>query len=68
MRKDGKPVVQGEWFEDEKGRKVRMMKDKNGNEFYEVEEQYIDENGNVQTRIKRMKFKKDQVPIYIKYF
>lgn len=47
MRKDGKPVVQGEWFEDEKGRKVRMMKDKNGNEFYEVEEQYIDENGNV---------------------
>lgn len=60
VRKDGKAVVEGEWFEDENGKKVRMMKDKNGNEYYEVEETYIDENGNVQTRIKRMKFKKDQ--------
>lgn len=60
VRKDGKPVVEGEWFEDENGRKVRMMRDKNGNEYYEMEEEYIDEFGNKQTRIKRMEFKKDR--------
>lgn len=59
MRKDGKAVVEGEWFEDETGKKVRMMKDKHGNEFYEVEEEYIDEFGNKQTRVKKMQFKKD---------
>ncbi|KRX10902.1 hypothetical protein PPERSA_12026 [Pseudocohnilembus persalinus] len=60
VRKDGQPVVEGEWFEDENGKKVRMIKDKNGNEFFEQEEEYTDENGNVQKRVKKMKFKKDQ--------
>ncbi len=30
--------MEGEWFEDENGNKVRMMKNKNGEEVYEVME------------------------------
>ena len=31
-RKDGKEIVEGEWFEDENGNMVRLMRGKNGEE------------------------------------
>ena len=52
VAKDGKEIKMGEWFEDKDGRKVRKIKGKDGEEVYEVEETYIDENGVKRTRIK----------------
>ena len=49
--KDGKPVVEGEWFEDEKGNMVRMKKNAKGEMEYEIKETYIDENGVKRERI-----------------
>ncbi|EGR29468.1 phage head-tail family protein, putative [Ichthyophthirius multifiliis] len=66
--KDGKPVNEGEWFIDEKGNRVKMVKNANGDEEYEIEEKYIDENGQEKVRVKKMKVKKDQVIFTFLYF
>lgn len=41
MAKDGKAVKEGEWFVDNKGNKVKMVKNVNGEEEYEIEESNI---------------------------
>lgn len=48
-----------EWFEDKSGKKVRKVQGKDGEEQYEVEEEYVDEQGVKRTRIKNMKIRKD---------
>jgi hypothetical protein len=44
--RDGRSVKEGEWFLDEKGNKVKMSRNQNGEEEYEMEEEYVDESGN----------------------
>jgi hypothetical protein len=39
--KDGQEVKVGQWFEDKDGKKVRIVKGKDGEENYEYEETYI---------------------------
>jgi golgin subfamily A member 4 len=39
-------LVEGEWFTDENGNKVRMRRNKQGEEEWEMQEEFIDENGN----------------------
>ncbi|KAL4510825.1 hypothetical protein ABPG72_004979 [Tetrahymena utriculariae] len=56
---DGSQIKEGEWFTDKKGNKVKMVKNQNGEEEYEIEEKYLDENGIERTRIKKMKVKQD---------
>ncbi|CAD8132675.1 unnamed protein product [Paramecium octaurelia] len=60
ITKDGRQVQLNEWFEDSSGKKVRKVQAKDGEETYEVQEEYIDENGKKQIRIKQMKVKKDK--------
>lgn len=43
--KDGKEIIEGEWFEDATGNIVRVVRNKDGEEEYEVKEEYIDEFG-----------------------
>ncbi len=45
VAKDGKEAKLGEWFEDKTGTKVRKMQGNEGEDAFEVEEEYIDENG-----------------------
>ena len=52
MAKDGKEVKVGEWFEDNDGKKVRKMQGKDGEEVYEVEEEFVDQNGQKKKRMK----------------
>ena len=40
VAKNGQAVKEGEWFEDNEGKKVRVVKGKDGEEVYEHEEEY----------------------------
>ncbi|CAK93569.1 unnamed protein product (macronuclear) [Paramecium tetraurelia] len=61
VAKDGKEIKQGEWFEDKTGKKVRKLQGNDGDEErFEVEEEYVDENGQKQKRIKQVRIKKDK--------
>ena len=40
VAKNGQVVKEGEWFEDNEGKKVRVVKGKDGEEIYEHEEEY----------------------------
>jgi golgin subfamily A member 4 len=44
---------------DENGNKVRMRKNKLGEEEWEVQEEFIDEFGNKRVQAKRIKYRKD---------
>lgn len=59
VAKDGQMVKTGQWFEDKDGKKVRVMQGKEGEEIYEYEDNFIDEHGAKQTRIKQVFVKKD---------
>lgn len=58
-KKDGGVIIEGEWFEDHNGKKMRMVKNKHGEEEYEIEEEFVDEKGVKKKIIKKMKFKTD---------
>ncbi|EGR34049.1 phage head-tail family protein, putative [Ichthyophthirius multifiliis] len=60
VAKDGQNIKEGEWFTDQNGNKVRMMKNAKGEEEYEVQEEYIDEFGNKQKITKKMIIQKDK--------
>lgn len=60
VAKDGQEVKVGQWFEDKDGKKVRIIQGQNGEEVYEYEEQYVDENGVKRTRVKQVKMTKDK--------
>lgn len=59
MPKDGQEIVEGEWFEDENGNIVRVVRNAYGEEEYEIKEEYIDEFGIKRTQIKKVKYTKD---------
>lgn len=68
VSKDGNEIVEGEWFEDVNGNIVRVVRNKNGEEEYEIKEEYIDEFGIKRTQIKKVKYMKDAVFIsYINF-
>jgi hypothetical protein len=57
--KNGEVLVEGKPFIDEKGRKVIMTKGLGGEMQYEVEEEYIDENGMIRKQNKIITMRKD---------
>lgn len=45
IAKDGHTVKIGQWFEDKDGKKVRILAGKDGEEVFEIEDNFIDEHG-----------------------